>query len=100
MDQNECLVCDRVDSASFYKGLRELNFSENEARIALKLLSDIYFKDVTFFAGNTKGVIKASIAYTLSIILKYNEYGKEKRITQDAISDTFQVSLTAVRTRS
>ncbi len=100
MDQNECLVCDRVDSALFYKELRELSFDEKESKIVLKLMGDIYFKDVTFFAGVSRGAIKASTAYILCDILDYNGYGHYtgKHITQYDLSDKFRVSINAIRT--
>ncbi len=96
MNQSECLVCDRVDSALFYKELRELEFDEKEARMTLKLLSDIYFKDVTFFAGMKKGVIKGSITYIISTILGLSGHDK-KTHTQYILAEKFNVSENSIR---
>ena len=95
-NSNECLVCDRVDSAQFYKELRELQFNKEESRMTLKLLSDIYYKDVTFFAGMKKGVIKGSITYIISTILGLSGYDK-KTHTQYIIAEKFNVSENSIR---
>lgn len=65
LTEEECLVCDRVNVAQYYRELRNVGFTRDFTLKILKVLAQVYFKDHTFFAGKTRGTIKSSVAYTV-----------------------------------
>lgn len=65
LTEEECLVCERVKIAQYYRECREVGFTRQFALKILKVLAQIYFKDHTFFAGRARGPIKGGVAYSV-----------------------------------
>lgn len=67
LSKEECLVCDRIGIATYYRELREVGFTRDFALKTLKVLAQIYFKDHPFFAGKSRGTIKGGVAYAVYV---------------------------------